>query len=361
LTDAVNAEPGAPVDDALVAGRQRLGLALGGGAARGLAHIGVLDVLEREGIRADCIAGSSMGGLIGALSAAGLRARDILEAARHFHFPAWFVFGRTLTWEAIFPSAARILDGVTFRGLETPLLVTSVNLESGSQVILDDGPVLPAVRATCAVPGVLPPENLHGQWLADGGVLNVLPVDVAWTADPDVVMAVNVGGLRARRMPQLDWRMTSALSLLGRFLPNPATAKVSFEVLVRATEIVLAHQTALATAMTGPEVVVEPRLADIGVRDFHRLDEAVDAGRRAAEETLPDLLRALDAPARPPSATRTVHLDPVCGMVVSPGRARARTERLGETFYFCSENCRDCFERAPMRYLRSSVSPAEPR
>jgi predicted acylesterase/phospholipase RssA len=69
----------------------RLALALGGGAARGLSHIGVLDVLEREGIRPDCIAGSSMGGLIGALSATGLRAREIIEVARSFHFPRWFL------------------------------------------------------------------------------------------------------------------------------------------------------------------------------------------------------------------------------------------------------------------------------
>lgn len=328
----------------------RLGLVLGGGAARGLAHIGVLEVFEREGIRPDCIAGSSMGGLIGALSAAGLGASDILDAARSFRFPTWFLFGRTVRWDSIFPSAARLLDGMTFRGLETSLFITAVDLQSGSQVILSEGPVLPAVRATCAVPGVLPPVKLDGHWLADGGILNVLPVDIAWMAEPDVVVAVNVGGLKARRMPELDWKATSVLSRLGTFLPNPATAKVSFEVLMRASEIVLAHQMALATAMTGPEVLVEPKLDDLGLRDFHRLNEAVAAGQRAAEEALPALLRALDAPPKVSRTVRTLHFDPVCGMVVSPRRARALATRSETTYYFCSENCRDCFERNPMRY-----------
>ena len=343
--------PGLPVT-----ATPRVGLVLGGGGARGLAHIGVLDVLEREGIRPDCITGSSMGGLIGALSAAGLRAKEIQDAARFFHFPKWFHFGRTVKWESIFPSAAQALDGVTFRGLETTLLIVAVDLEAGRQVILDSGPVLPAVRATCAVPGVLPSVKLEGHWLADGGILNVLPVDVAWTADPDVVIAVNVGGLKTRSMPQLDWKATSVLSRLGSFLPNPATAKVSFEVLARAAEIALEHQTALATAMTGPEVLVEPKPEGVGLRDFHRLDETVEAGRRAAEEALSALLRALDAPTRRPRSTRTVHLDPVCGMVLSPGRARALIPRSGETYYFCSLNCRDCFERDPARYERGSVS-----
>jgi NTE family protein len=335
--------------------RGRLGLALGGGAARGLAHIGVLDVLEREGIRPDCIAGSSMGGLIGALSASGLRAKDMLEVARDFRFPRWFVLGRVVKWENIFPSAARLLAAATFEGLEIPLIVTAVDLESGDQVILNEGPVLPAVRATCTVPGILRPVAVHGRWLVDGGVLNVLPVDVAWMLEPDVVVAVNVGGPRTRRMPQLGWRATSALSWLGAILPNPATARMSFEVLTRASEIVLSHQTELAAAMTGPEVLIEPRLHDLGLRDFHRLDEAVDAGRRAAEAMLPRLRLALDAPARPPGHTRTLFVDPVCRMVVSPDRARALATYSGETYYFCSENCRDCFDKEPGRYLGGST------
>jgi YHS domain-containing protein len=155
-------------------------------------------------------------------------------------------------------------------------------------------------------------------------------------------------------VPQLSWRLTSVLSRLGGVIPNPATAKVSFEVLVRAAEIVLDRQTALAAAMTGPEVLIEPELGDITLRDFHRLDEAVAAGRRAAETALPGLLRLLESPPHVQAARERVvqlRFDPVCAMVISPARARATVLRGETTYYFCSPNCRDCFERDPDRYL----------
>jgi len=336
----------------------RLALALGGGAARGLAHIGVLEVLEREHIRPDFFVGSSMGGLIGALAAAGLRARDIAEIGRGFGFPRWFLPGGVIAWDSIFTSALPVLSRLSFDRLSTPLVVTAVDLESGEQCILHAGSVLPAVRATCAVPGVLPPERVDGRWLVDGGLVNILPVDVAWMVEPDVVLAVKVGATRVRRMPELNWRVTSALSRLGGIIPNPATAKVTFEVLVRAAEIVLDRQAALAAAMTGPEVLVEPELKDIGLRDFHRLDDAIKAGRHAAEKAVPELRRLLDEPARAQVRSElvlTLRFDPVCAMVISPGRARARLEHNGITYYFCSANCRDCFEHDPDHYLRHAA------
>lgn len=332
----------------------RFALALGGGAARGLAHIGVLEVLEREGIKPDCVVGSSMGGLIGALSTAGVRARDIAEIARAFRFPWWFVPGWMVEWDFIFDSAVAVLSGLSFERLATPLVVAAADLEAGTQVILHTGPVLPAVRATCAVPGVMPPVKLGGRWLVDGALVNALPVDIAWMVEPDVVMGVKVGAVRARPMPQLNWRVTSLISWIGNAIPNPATAKVGFETLVRAAEIIFERQTALAAAMTAPEILVEPALGDIGPRDFDRLHEAVKAGRLAAEAVLPELIRLLEAPPRLQVRSElvvTFRFDPVCAMVVSPGRARARAEHEGTIYYFCSPNCRDCFERDPQHYL----------
>ena len=335
----------------------RLALALGGGAARGLAHIGVLDVLEREGIKPACIAGSSMGGLIGALSASGLTAVEIREVARGFRFPRWFIPGGLLPFEAIFPSAMAHLSG-NFEELPTPLIVTAVDLEEGSQVILHTGPVLPAVRATCTVPGVLPAVRHGGRWLVDGGLVNILPVDVAWLAEPDIVVAVKVGGLRRRRIPALSWPATTFFAWLGMARPIPATARVSFEVLVRAAEIVVDRQAALAVAMTGPELLIEPDLGDIALRDFDRLDDAVKAGRRAAQAALPELVRLLESPLPRPTAAGRVfqlHADPVCAMVINPARARATATHREITYFFCSINCFDSFVRAPDAYLGKSA------
>lgn len=333
--------------------RPRIALVLSGGGARGLAHIGVLDALARAGIEVDFVAGSSMGGLIGALHSSGLMVPELIAIARGFRFPRWFVPGALLGWEQVFPSAAAALAD-TFAALRTPLALTATDIEAGSQVVLHCGRLLPAVRATCAIPGGLPPERIDGRWLVDGGVVNLLPVDVAWMADPDLVIAVRVGGPRVRRMPQLDRKMTGWLAGLGRFLPNPITARLSFEMLVRASEILLERQTALCAAMTDPEVLIEPELGDIGLRDFGRLDEAVAAGRRATEAVLPTLERLLASPRPQSTLASDAHgryVDPVCAMVIQPTRARATVSHGGTTYYFCSANCCDRFLRDPARHI----------
>jgi|GEM_PF-6367184 len=114
---------------------RRVALVLGGGAARGLAHIGVLEVLEREAIELDTIVGTSMGGLVGALSATGLKAQDLSDIARGFHFPRWFLPGTLLDWHSLFAPAVPALSG-TFEQLHIPLAVTAVDLEAGAQVVL---------------------------------------------------------------------------------------------------------------------------------------------------------------------------------------------------------------------------------
>lgn len=329
--------------------RPQVALVLGGGAARGLAHIGALEVLEDEGIQPGSLVGSSMGGLIAALSAAGLRASEIRALARGFRFPSWFIPGGLVAWDRIFRPARPVLEHARFESLKRRLAVVAVDLENGRRVVLHEGPVLPAVRATCAVPGVIPPVEIGGRWLVDGGLVSVLPVDVASMADPEVVVAIEVGAPRVRRLPWL----ASAGWGLGRILPNPLTAKSSFEILIRAAEIALDRQNILAAAMVGPEVLVRVDLGDFGLRDFQRVDNACEAGRRAMEAALPALRTALAsrAPSRAPVARQGVVLefDPVCDMVVNARRAAAMTERDGRTFYFCSTSCRDAFARIPSR------------
>ena len=340
-----------------IAARPRIALALAGGAARGLAHIGVLEVLEREGLRPAAIAGSSMGGLIGALSAAGLDAASIAALARGFHFPRRFIPGGLLGWSQIFPTAVPVLRGLRFEQLAIPLAVTAVDLERGQQVVLREGSVLEAVRATCAVPGVMPPEKIDGRWLVDGGLVNILPVDVAWAAEPDAVIAVKPRAHDGRGLRYLDSRLAALVARVGRVLPNPATAKLSFEVLVRAAEIALDATATLAASMSGPALLIEPDVVDLGLRDFGRADQAIEAGRRAAEAALPALRVLLSSPATRGAAANAaprMRFDPVCGMAVSAALAKASADLDATTYYFCSTNCRECFERDPRRYLAAS-------
>lgn len=352
MSSSTNVDPSAPTG----APAPRVALVLGGGAARGLAHIGVLEVLEREGVKLDFIVGTSMGGLVGALSAAGLNAADIAELARGFRFPRWFLPGAQLDWPSLFAPAVPALPGA-FDELKTPLAVTAVDLEAAIQVVLHEGPLLPAVEATCTVPGVLPPVKIGDRWLVDGGLVNVLPVDVAWMRQADIVIAVKVGGVGERRIPQLDWRANPLLARLGRVMPNPATAKVTFELLQRSVEIMLARQTTLAVAMTGPELLIEPELGDMSLRDFRRREYAIEAGRRAAEAAMPNLNALLRAPSvGTVTGERELSLrfDPVCAMVINPSRARAKASIGDRTYYFCSLNCRDRFNRDPDRYLAAT-------
>ncbi len=337
--------------------RPRVALVLGGGAARGLAHIGALEILEEEEVQIDLLVGSSMGGLVAALVAAGLRAPEVRALAHGFRFPSWFIPGGLIEWERIFRPALPVLESKRFEALKRRLAVVAVDLESGRRVVLHDGPVLPAIRATCAVPAVLPPVEIGGRWLVDGGLVSVLPVDVASMADPDVVVAVDVGAPRARRLPWLaraGWR-------LGHLFPNPLTARSSFEILVRAAEIALDRQSTLAAAMVGPEVLVRVDMGDFGLRELHRVDEAVAAGRRAMVAALPALRSAIVAQpsSRDPRAGREVvlRLDPVCDMVVNPRRAAATVDRGGRTIYFCSVSCRDTFVRNGGTWGDASVSP----
>lgn len=339
--------------------RRRIAFVLGGGAARGLAHIGVLEVLEREGIPVDYLVGSSMGGLIAALHASGLRAAEIAEVASHFRFPPWFVPGWTLSWERIFPSAATELAGLTFDETLRQMAVVAVDVESGKQVVLRSGELLPAVKATCAVPGVLPPVEIGGRWLIDGGLVNLLPVDVAQMFDPGVIVAVKVGAQRSRTMPRLHEGTETLTEWVARIVPSPWSARRSFELLVRGAEIALDRQYTLAAAMVGPDVLVEIDVGTMGLRDFHRLDEAVRAGRRAAEAALARLFEAIESAnedTAPACAIRDLIFDPICEMVITAGRARATLDCRGRTFYFCSANCRDEFARGLHRLDDPSTS-----
>ncbi len=124
----------------------RIALVLCGGGARGLAHIGLLEVLEKEGLRPSFLVGTSMGGVVAALSAAGQPADRILELARGFRFPRWFIPGGPVTWDRIFAPAARALMGLSFDQLALPVAVVAVDLEAGRQAMLHEGPLLPALR-----------------------------------------------------------------------------------------------------------------------------------------------------------------------------------------------------------------------
>ncbi len=177
-------------------GRKRVGLALGGGGARGAGHVGVLEVLDREKVPVDCIAGASVGSLVGAAYAAGIRGQRLAELARQTRWRnvARLVWPRDglVSFAPLEGYLTRIVGDVTFADLEIPFAALAADVATGEQIVLRTGRVAPAVRASCSVPGIVTPLDLDGRTLVDGGVVNNLPISVVRAMGADVVIAVSL-------------------------------------------------------------------------------------------------------------------------------------------------------------------------
>lgn len=251
--------------------RKRVGLALGGGAARGMAHVGVILTLEREGIPIDCIAGTSVGSLVGAAYAGGLRGERLLEMALHV---GWRHFARPIWPRGGFLSFAKlesyVIDRIgdrTFAELEIPYAAVAADLLTGEQVTLQEGRVAPAVRASCSVPAIVTPMELDGRPLIDGGVVNNLPITVVRDLGAEVVIAVGLAS-PPREHPRraLQIGMVAIEYLLINAGDDPALADVFIPIPLRGL---------------GSLVRMSRR---------HRF---IAAGRQAAETALPAILAAL--------------------------------------------------------------------
>jgi NTE family protein len=271
--------------------RPMIGLALGGGGARGLAHIGVIKVLEKENFPIGCIAGTSMGGFIGAGYASGMSAADLeAEALRMASVR------QLLKLIDLAPPRRGLLAGkrvrayladvigaeLSFDDLRLPLALNAVDINSNQEVTMREGPVLDAVMATSAYPGVFPPVKMGGSMLVDGGVLNNVPVSVAHQLGAEIVIAVDVskhpGGSNQEGSDERD--------------SYPSAVENFFHAaLVLQTSILKA-----SLRDTPPDILIQPAISqDIGIfTGFPRATEIIAAGERAAYDTLPRLREILN-------------------------------------------------------------------
>ncbi len=267
--------------------RQRtIGLVLGGGGARGFAHIGVLRALEERGWTVAAVAGCSMGGIVGALYAAGNAPgaiRDIFAGLSYARLVDPPRRGALLGGRGFARALARWLPE-RFEGLRIPLAVTAVDVQDGEIVVLREGALVEALRATAAVPGVFEPVEIDGRILIDGGILNSVPVMVGRSLTQRPVLAVDVTPPRDRRIPFDDarsfWEKLRA-PLTGERRP------LIVDLFIKAFDIPAAALTEATLAIQSPEVLVRPPLdRGLKIEDVRRLDEAVEAGYRSACEAL---------------------------------------------------------------------------
>ena len=272
-----------------VSNRPSIGLVLSGGGARGLSHIGVLRVLEREGIPVDYLAGTSMGGLIAAGYAAGMSSDDMEREARIITqkrklfrmVDPGLPHGGLLHGQRVCAFFKHLFGEKTFSELQVPLAVVAVDLVTHQQVVLNTGSVAIAIRATTSLPGVFMPVKVNGMRLTDGGVLNNLPVDVARKMGAERVIAVDIG-IRDQQG-------------VGRWMGNrrwiPESISDTLAVMDDTLYAIRIAEQEHKLDRYPPDLLIYPDLPKNinAIAGYGRVAELVAAGERAAEEHLPEI------------------------------------------------------------------------
>jgi NTE family protein len=273
-------------------GEPRIGLALGGGGAKGLAHILMLETLDELGIRPHVIAGTSIGAIIGALYAAGLSGKQIRAQVEQFFVDqgeaerSLFALPKSLRWlDFIDPRLTsgglldtddfiawlgEVLPVKNFRHLEIPLTVITAELMTGQEVIMKSGALLPALQASMAVPGVFPPVEVDGHSLIDGGVANPLPYDRVQD-DCDIVIAIDVSG--SNHLEDGD-----TLSSMGVLLQG--FSSMSRNLLLERLK------------RQQPDVYIRPDIRNVKILEFYKAREIFEQAQPAQQQLVNELNKA---------------------------------------------------------------------
>jgi len=290
----------------------RIGLALGGGGARGWAHIGVVKALTRAGIVPDVISGTSVGALVGGLHLAGRL--DVLEGwsrgltkfkiASYLHFR---VGGGMIGGHRLSAVLREHLGKVTIEALPKPFTCVATDLLTGHEVWLRKGDLVEMLRASFSLPGLFSPVEVDGRWLVDGALVNPLPVSVCRAMGAHVIIAVNlnadpIGRVRmpGQRIPRAaGFDSLQALpqskanigvgSWLRSVFGREPDAPSLFGTMTQSLNILLDRVTRSRLAGEPPDVSISPRLGHIGLLEFDRAAEVIAEGEAATERTLAEL------------------------------------------------------------------------
>lgn len=271
-----------------------IGLALGSGGAGGLAHIAMLEVLEENSLKPAAISGSSIGAIIGALYAAGLDSGEIREVFTVFGDSALNPFSgltgdpRAVTWadllefdlengsiidaDGFLELVGTYIEAREFSELDIPLKIVATDYWSGEPVVIAQGDLFRALRATMAVPGLFAPIPDADRLLIDGGISNPLPWELV--SDHDLVIAVDVTGIRQ---------------------PSPDGPPGLTQLLFKSFEIMQQSIIRQKLSTNPPDIYIRPDLDDVRLLHFHRIDEVVEKSRPAADELRKQLRAALSA------------------------------------------------------------------
>lgn len=310
--------------------KQKFALALGGGAARGWAHIGILHGLAEAGLEPEIVVGTSIGAIVGGHYAAG-RLQVLEDFAREltrrrvFSFLDLSVSGSGLiAGQRLFDRFEDHLRGLKMGDLPIRFAAIATDLSSGHEVWLRRGSVIDSVRASSAIPGIVRPVNLNGRWLVDGCLVNPVPVSVCRALGAHTVVGVNLtsefgrGGICigddeedvaeeivVGEAPITRWNGNGALQLLHRQLFGQKQDGAPGITSVILNSFSIFHDRIARARLMGdpPDLLVAPNLSGIGVLDFHRADEMIASGKAAIMPHIPMIERYLKSP--PPALVNT--------------------------------------------------------
>jgi len=317
---------------------RRLGIALGSGSARGWAHIGILRALADIGLHPTVVAGASVGALVGAAYANGkldalqnwvcaLTQRDVWRL-----MDATFRGGGIMTGNRLMDAIATSVGDPPVEQLPMPFGAVATDLYTGEEVWLREGPMMQVVRASSGVPGLFAPAWYQGRWLIDGGVVNPVPVSMCRAMGAEIVIAVDLSRSVTRagqRAQQSSSPKTDAVPINGAGADKPASEEGSailkkwsglvdglvesfrskrqepglLEAMTSSVNIMQDRITRTRLAIEPADVLLQPRMDDFQLMDFHRAREAIDAGRACIESAASQLLAIAAKP--DPAAART--------------------------------------------------------
>ncbi len=305
--------------------RRKIGLALGSGSARGWAHIGVIEALAESGIEINCVAGTSIGAVVGAAFASG-SLDDLKEVVLRFDWKQILGF-----LDVVFPRSG-LIDGkkvtdflrkhvrdAAIEELPTPFCAVATNLADGQEVVIDRGDLIEAVRASISLPGIFTPVRKNGMVLIDGGLVNPVPVSVVRSMGAEYVIAVDLnadivrkeGGRRtpppvtARDRGHGPGRVAGrivlaalnkkvaalrrrAMAQAGQWLSGGALPNI-FDVLQESIHIMEARITETRLRLDPPDLLIQPNLGHIKLMEFNRAQEAITGGYKEALRRVADV------------------------------------------------------------------------
>ena len=293
--------------------KQRIGLALGVGSAAGLAHIGVIKALEENGVFVNCVAGTSIGALVGACYASKLDIKSVEKAflsidwkkfiglmdANIFIISKGFIQG-----EKVKEFFKPLIGDIQFKDLKIPLSVVTTDVNSGEEVIISEGSVIDAVRASISMPVIFVPVKIGNRYLIDGGSVNPLPIDIVKKMETDYIIASNIVPSPSKRESSVESRKSKREREKGKSLPDSIVKELKkwrinlphlfktidedipdmFSVLLQA--MYASEYMVVKEKLKDADVVVTPKTANFEILEFFRAKDLIEEGYKESNKVL---------------------------------------------------------------------------